>query len=390
VDRFARFYTPAVIVLAVLVALVPPVLMAHAWIDSLYRALVLLVIACPCALVISTPVSIVSALAAAAKRGVLIKGGIHLERLAAVRTIAYDKTGTLTKGHPRVTAVEPSDGLTPDGLLSVAAALESRSQHPLARAITAEAHARGLISPPVVAFKAVHGLGAEGVVDGHRALIGNARLMAERGLDTLPTDRNGDAGTDVFVALDGEVRGTIVVADQVREVAEDVIGLVAAQGVRTQVMLTGDNARIAETIARRVGVTEYHADLLPDAKVAVIRDLQRRNGSVAMVGDGVNDAPALAVADVGIVMGAAGSDAALETADVALMGDDLSRIPYALRLSHATMRNIRTNIAVALGLKLVFLALAVTGYATLWMAIVADTGASLIVIGNGLRLLRTT
>jgi Cd2+/Zn2+-exporting ATPase len=390
VDRFARLYTPAVIALAVVVALAPPLLLAHSWIDSFYRALVLLVIACPCALVISTPVSIVSALAAGARRGVLMKGGIHLERLAGVRTIAYDKTGTLTKGHPKVTAVDSFDGLGPDGLLAVAAALESRSQHPIARAIASEAHARGIRTPDVAGFRAVHGMGAEGVVDGRPAVIGNARLMAERGMTIPPADGNGASGTAVFVASDGQVRGSILVSDQVREVAGDVIGLVEAQGVRTQVMLTGDNVRTAEAIARQVGVAEYHANLLPEAKVEVIRELQERGGPVAMVGDGVNDAPALAVADVGIVMGAAGSDAALETADVALMGDDLSKIPYALRLSRATMRNIRTNIAVALGLKFLFLALAVTGYATLWMAILADTGASLLVIGNGLRLLRTT
>jgi len=389
VDRFARLYTPAVMALAVVVALAPPLVLGHSWVESFYRALVLLVIACPCALVISTPVSIVSALAAAARRGVLIKGGIHLERLAGVRTIAYDKTGTLTKGTPKVAAVHTFDGLSPDGLLAVAAALESRSQHPIARAITAEAHARGIGAPEVADFKAVHGMGAEGVVDGRPAIIGNARLMAERGL-AIPPDGDRVSGTSVFVASDGQVRGSIVVSDQVREVAGDVVGLVAGQGVRMQVMLTGDNTRSAEAIARHVGVAEYRANLLPEAKVDVIRELQQRGGPVAMVGDGVNDAPALAVADVGIVMGAAGSDAALETADVALMGDDLSKIPYALRLSRATMRNIRTNIAVALGLKFLFLVLAVTGYATLWMAIVADTGASLLVIGNGLRLLRTT
>jgi len=389
VDRFAGLYTPAVMALAVVVALAPPLVLGHSWVESFYRALVLLVIACPCALVISTPVSIVSALAAAARRGVLIKGGIHLERLAGVRTIAYDKTGTLTKGTPKVAAVHTFDGLSPDGLLAVAAALESRSQHPIARAITAEAHARGIGAPEVADFKAVHGMGAEGVVDGRPAIIGNARLMAERGL-AIPPDGDRVSGTSVFVASDGQVRGSIVVSDQVREVAGDVVGLVAGQGVRMQVMLTGDNTRSAEAIARHVGVAEYRANLLPEAKVDVIRELQQRGGPVAMVGDGVNDAPALAVADVGIVMGAAGSDAALETADVALMGDDLSKIPYALRLSRATMRNIRTNIAVALGLKFLFLVLAVTGYATLWMAIVADTGASLLVIGNGLRLLRTT
>jgi Cd2+/Zn2+-exporting ATPase len=389
VDRFARLYTPAVIALAVVVVLGPPLLLGHSWVDSFYRALVLLVIACPCALVISTPVSIVSALAAAARRGVLIKGGIHLERLAGVRTVAYDKTGTLTKGHPKVAAVESFDGLNPDGLLALAAALESRSQHPIARAIASEAHARGIATPEVTGFRAVHGMGAEGVVEGRHAVIGNARLMTARGL-AIPPDGNGTSGTSVFLASDDQVRGAIVVSDQVREVAGDVIGLVEAQGVRTQVMLTGDNTRTAEAIASHVGIAEYHAELLPESKVDVIRELQKRGGPVAMVGDGVNDAPALAVADVGIVMGAAGSDAALETADVALMGDDLSKIPYALRLSRATMRNIKSNIAVALGLKVLFLALAVTGYATLWMAILADTGASLLVIGNGLRLLRTT
>jgi len=395
VDRFARSYTPAVIVLAIAIALVPPLAAGAPFATWLYRALVLLVIACPCALVISTPVAIVSALAAAARQGVLVKGGVHLERTGAVRCIAFDKTGTLTEGRPSVEAVEAFDEEDPARLLAVAASLEARSEHAIARAIVEHAASSGVPVAPVQGFKALPGLGAEATLDGRPALTGNARLFSERRLlddraRALADRVSGSGRTAVFVALDGHVIGALIVADRARPSARDVVDLLREQGIGEVVMLTGDNAGAAGVVARALGIRELRAGLLPAEKVAAVTELRRRFGAVAMVGDGVNDAPALAASDVGIAMGAAGTAAALETADVALMSDDLSKIPYAVRLSRLTLRTIKANIALSLAVKAVFLALAVAGHATLWMAILADTGASLLVIANGLRLLRTT
>jgi Zn2+/Cd2+-exporting ATPase len=397
VERFARYYTPAVIVTAIGVALVPSLVFHAAAADWLYRALVLLVIACPCALVISTPVSIVSALAAAARQGVLVKGGVHLERLAAVKALAFDKTGTLTQGQPSVVAVTAFNGVPEPRMVALAAALESRSEHPIAAAIVAHARAQAATVPVpgVERFRSLPGLGAEAIVHDRPALVGNMRLFKARGL----LDAQGEAAvvatvtegrTPVLLAWDGALVGMIAVADRPRRAARDVVDLLRGHGMRHVVMLTGDNAGASEAIARELGIAEHRSELLPEDKVDAVAELRSRYGTLAMVGDGVNDAPALAAADVGIAMGAAGSDAALETADIALMGDDLSRIPFALRLSRATLRNIKINVTVSLLLKFVFLALAITGHATLWMAIVADTGASLLVVANGLRLLRTT
>jgi Cd2+/Zn2+-exporting ATPase len=393
VDRFARWYTPAVLVLALAIASIPPLAGAPAgpW---LYRALVLLVISCPCALVISTPVSIVSALAAAARKGVLIKGGVHLERTGAVRCVAFDKTGTLTKGRLHVTDVEPLDGASAETVLGLAAALEIRSEHPIGRAIVRRAEAAGIAVAAGDSFQALPGRGAEARIAGSPAVVGSHRLFEERGLCSPKIHDRLDAlaargRTAILVARGSEAIGVIGVADELRESSRDAVDLLRQQGVRRVALLTGDNAETANAIAREIGVDEVRAELLPEDKVAAIEDLRRRYGTVVMVGDGVNDAPALATADVGIAMGAAGSDAALETADVALMADELLKIPYAVRLSRATVRNIRANIAFSLALKATFLGLAVAGIATLWMAVVADMGASLIVIANGLRLLRT-
>jgi Cd2+/Zn2+-exporting ATPase len=395
VERFARYYTPLVITIAVAVALLPPLVFGAPALDWVYRALVLLVISCPCALVISTPVSIVSALAAAARQGVLVKGGVHLERFAGVRVMAFDKTGTLTHGQPAVVDVTSFNETPEARLLALAAALESRSEHPIAAAIVdhARAHAAGTVA--VERFRSLPGLGAEAVLHGRPALIGNLRLFRERGLltpkiDAAVQEKSRLGSTPVLLAWDGAVIGMITVSDRPREAARDVMDLLRGHGLRHVVMLTGDNASAAAAVAGELGLSEHRAELLPQDKVDAVRLLKARYGTIAMVGDGVNDAPALAAADVGIAMGAAGSDAALETADVALMGDDLSKIPFALRLSRATLRNIQTNIAASLLLKFVFLGLALTGHATLWMAIVADTGASLLVIANGLRLLKTT
>jgi Cd2+/Zn2+-exporting ATPase len=392
IDRFARWYTPAVILLAVALVFIPAAVGGDvaAW---FYRALVVLVIACPCALVISTPVSIVSALAGAARRGVLVKGGVHLERLAAVRAIAFDKTGTLTRATLRVSSVWVRPDLTEDAVLAAAAAIEARSEHPVAAAVVAEARARGLAARGVAGVQALPGLGIEGEVQGTAVLCGNPRLFQERGYLTVDSERMIDevastGSSPVLVAIDGALAGIIGVADQEREVAADSIALLRSQGFDKIVMLTGDQEAAARRIASRLGVDEVQAGLLPHEKVRAVGALRDRYGAVAMVGDGVNDAPALAAADVGIAMGAIGSDAALETADVALMTDELPKIVYAMRLSRATVRNIRVNIAISIALKAAFLALAIAGISTLWMAVVADTGTSLIVVLNAMRLLR--
>jgi Cd2+/Zn2+-exporting ATPase len=394
IDRFARWYTPAVIALAALVAIVPP-LAGAAFETWLYRALVLLVVSCPCALVISTPVSIVSALAGAARRGVLLKGGVHLERLAAVRAMAFDKTGTLTRAQLAVTALHPVEGVTEAQLLATAAAIEARSEHPIAAAIVAAARTRALASLEATDVRAIPGLGAEGRIGDRLVVCGNARMFEARGVLTdtakILSDSIARAGASpVLVARDRHLLGALAVADEVREVAADTIDLLHHQGVRPIVMLTGDHQVVAEAAASVLGVDQTRAGLLPHEKVAAVEELRRLHGTVAMVGDGVNDAPALAAADVGIAMGAIGSDAALETADVALMTDELPKIAYAIRLSRAAVRNIRINIAVSLVLKAAFVALAVAGVATLWMAVFADTGASLIVVANAMRLLRQT
>ena len=393
VERFARYYTPAVIALAVLIAVVPPFVLGQPFGAWFYRALVLLVISCPCALVISTPVSVVSAIATAARRGVLIKGGVHLERIGAVRCVAFDKTGTLTKGTPHVVEVIPLNDTAIDEILEIAAGLEARSEHPVGRAILARAVESGIALPAATAFQSIPGRGAEAVVAGTSALVGNHRLIEERGLCNAAIHSKLDAlaasgRTAVLVAREGRPLGIIALADRTRESAADAIDMLRRQGVQRVVMLTGDNHASAEALARDIGLDETHAELLPHDKVAVVQALKQKYGTVAMVGDGVNDAPALAAADVGIAMGAAGTDAALETADIALMADELLKIPFAIRLGRATLRNIRVNVTLSLALKAIFLALAVVGSATLWMAVVADMGASLLVIANGMRLLR--
>ena len=394
VDRFAGLYTPAVLAVAVAVVVVPSLAGAAdpaAWV---YRALVLLVISCPCALVISTPVSIVSALSAAARNGVLVKGGAQLERLAAVRVVAFDKTGTLTKGELSVTDVCPLAPTGADDLLRYAAAVESRSEHPVARAIVAHARGSGIVVPPAARCVSLPGMGAEGDVGATRVVIGNARLFQARALDMAAADvadlarARREGKSVVFVAVDGALAGGLALADRPRDTAREAIGLLREQGVRCVAMLTGDDEPTAARVAAELRLDEHHAQLLPDQKYALVRALRGRHGAVLMVGDGVNDAPALAAADVGVAMGAAGSDAALETADVALMSDELLRLPYAIRLARATLRNVRMNVGISLALKAAFLAMAVTGTATLWMAVLADTGATVIVVGNALRLLR--
>jgi len=393
VERFARVYTPIVIALAAAVAILPPLVLGAAWQEWLYRALVLLVVSCPCALVISTPVSIVAALASAARKGVLIKGGMYLERASTVRCVAFDKTGTLTRGAPEVVDVLPLNGATAASIVSLAAAVEQRSSHPIAQAILRHAAAGHAYAAPADRVTALPGRGTEGSVAGRRVLLGNHRLFEERSLCSPEIHAHlatiGAAGrTPVLVAHGDQAIGIMSIADRAREASRATVELLREQGVRRVVMLTGDSRGTAAAIAAELGVDEYRAELLPEDKVAALDELRRTHGAVAMVGDGVNDAPALASADVGIAMGAAGSDAALETADIALMADELLKIPYAFRLSRATVRNIKANLAISIVLKAAFIVAAVGGFATLWMAVLADTGASVIVIANALRLLR--
>ena len=393
VERFARVYTPAVIGLALALAVIPPLAFGWPWNAWVYRALVLLVVSCPCALVISTPVSIVAALAGAARKGVLIKGGAHLERAGRIRCVAFDKTGTLTHGVPEVVDVVTLNGVPAERVVALAAAVEHRSAHPIAHAVLRYAEAAHIATAPASDVSSLTGLGAEGRVVGSPVLLGNHRLFEERGLCSpkihTHLDEIGSLGrTPILVARDGEAVGIIAIADRARETSRDAIHELKRHGVESVVMLTGDSHATAQAVARAVGVDEFRAELMPEDKVAAIAALRRQFGTVAMVGDGVNDAPALASADIGIAMGVAGSDAALETADVALMADELMKIPYALRLSRTTLRNIKANLAISLVMKAAFVVAAVAGVATLWMAIVADTGASVIVIANALRLLR--
>jgi Cd2+/Zn2+-exporting ATPase len=415
VDRFARVYTPAVIAIAVGVAVLPPLLGWWAGAGSLealfgtwvYRALVLLVIACPCALVISTPVSIVSAIASAARSGVLIKGGAHLESLGSLKVMAFDKTGTLTAGQPEVVeaaCVDHVPGLAWSAcpscrqMLSDAAAIESRSEHPLGLAVVRAAHDLGLWDTALSAeaVQALTGRGVRGRVNGHSVTIGTHAYIHEDdpeladGPFCQAVHASQAAGRSVMVVRDDccGVRGYLAVADTVRPATPEVLAALRQEGIEHTVMLTGDNQATARAIAALAGVDDFEAELLPEDKVRAIEGLLARYGAVAMVGDGVNDAPALARATVGIAMGAAGSDTALETADVALMADDLHKLPFAVRLSRQARAIIRQNVALSLGIKAVFLALALAGVATLWMAVFADMGASLIVTLNGMRLLR--
>jgi Cd2+/Zn2+-exporting ATPase len=392
VERFARVYTPAVMALAFLVMVVPPLAFGGDWGDWFYRALVLLVIGCPCALVISTPVSVVAGLAAAAHHGVLVKGGLFLEIPARLKALAFDKTGTLTTGAPRVVDVVPLNGHGERDLLARAAALEARSGHPLARAIVSHARERGIEVLPPESFQVLPGRGATARIGGREVWLGSHRYLVERGQDSeeirLQLDALSGAGRTAVVFGTGDhVCGVIAVADAVRAEARETVQALHREGLKL-LMLTGDNQGTAAAIARETGIDEVRAELLPADKVAAVADLVAAYGTVAMVGDGVNDAPAMARATLGIAMGAAGSDAAIETADVALMSDDLTRLPWLVRHSRRTLAVIRQNIGFSLAVKAAFVVLTFAGAASIWAAIAADMGASLLVIGNGLRLLR--
>ncbi|NKJ46949.1 heavy metal translocating P-type ATPase [Burkholderia sp. SG-MS1] len=396
VDQFARVYTPIVFAIALAVAVVPPLLLGGAWHEWVYKALVMLVIACPCALVISTPVTIVSGLAAAARKGILIKGGAYLEQGRKLTRLALDKTGTITHGKPAQTGFEQLHGA--DGMAdalryrTLAASLAGRSDHPVSMAIAAAAQSDGIAHLTVDAFEALAGRGVRGTIDGAPYWLGNHRLVEELGrcpaslearLDTL----EGEGKTIVMLMNPERVLALFAVADTVKETSRAALAELRQLGVATA-MLTGDNRHTASAIAQQVGIDEARGDQLPQDKLNAVAQWSADGATVGMVGDGINDAPALVRADIGFAMGAMGTDTAIETADVALMDDDLRKIPQFIRLSKATHAVLVQNIALALGIKSVFLALTLMGLGTMWMAVFADVGASLLVVGNGLRLLR--
>lgn len=392
VDKFAKYYTPAIIVIAILVAIIPP-LLGGDWNAWIYQGLAVLVVGCPCALVVSTPVAIVTAIGNAARQGVLIKGGIHLEETGRLDVIAFDKTGTLTKGYPEVTDFIVSEEVVKEQLLSAIAAVESMSQHPLAKAVVDYAHQHGAQKVAVFNFQSVTGKGAYAEIDGVKTYIGSLGWAQE--LSSLPEAMLGQAaslqrqGKSVMAIVTGtEFRGLLAVADPIRAESRGVLEQLKSIGIRHTVMLTGDHQVTAEAIATELGVTDVRAGLMPEDKLTAIKQLSDQYGRVAMVGDGINDAPALAAASVGIAMGGAGTDAALETADIALMADDLGKLPYTMKLSRKTLRIIKENIMFALGLKIIALLLIIPGWLTLWIAIFADMGATLLVVLNSLRLLR--
>ncbi|ADL54899.1 cadmium-translocating P-type ATPase [Gallionella capsiferriformans ES-2] len=396
VDQFARYYTPAVVAFAVLVAVVPPLLFGAAFELWFYKALVMLVIACPCALVISTPVTVVSGLASAARQGILVKGGLHLENGRLIKIVALDKTGTLTHGRPVVTDVIPLVDQAVDVLLQLAASVDAHSGHPVAAAIvsawqtSADGSARLLL--PVASFESLTGRGAKAVIEDQLYYVGNHRQVEELGIcgphvEEVLRRLEEEGKTAVVLTTENAPLCIIGVADTLRGHSVEAIKQLHALGVAS-VMLTGDNQTTANVIAAEVGIDDARGNLLPEDKLAVIDDLIARYGKVGMVGDGINDAPALARASIGFAMGSAGTDTAIETADVALMDDDLRKLARFIALSRYTSRVLRQNITLAIGIKVVFFALALAGKATLWMAVFADMGASLIVIFNGMRLLR--
>jgi len=393
VEKFARWYTPLVVLSAVLMAVIPVAVLGYSFDEWLYRALVLLVIACPCALVISTPVTIVAGLTRSANLGILIKGGVHLENSGKWQTIVFDKTGTLTKGQPEVIDIVPLENMSQEEILRLAATVESRSEHHLARAIIEKAEEWRLAVEEPTDFQSLTGRGAQARINGHLYFIGNHRLFEEKKLCTPELDKLMDKLESanyslVIIGDETKTLGVIIIADALRPEASRSLRELRALGVKKLMMLTGDNRKTAEVLARQLEMDDFAAELLPEDKIAAIRSLILQGEKVAMVGDGVNDAPALAMATTGIAMGTAGTDAALETADIALMKDNLLGLPLVVQLGKKTLKIIKQNITLALLIKFIFFALTIPGLATLWMAVFADMGASFIVIFNGLRLLR--
>ncbi|EFQ14535.1 cadmium-translocating P-type ATPase CadA [Enterococcus faecalis] len=395
VDKFAKYYTPTIMVIAALIVIVPPLFFNGDWNTWLYQGLSLLVVGCPCSLVISTPVSIVSAIGNSAKNGVLVKGGIYLEEIGGLKAIAFDKTGTLTKGTPTVTDFTTVDSKDEEKYFSIITALESYSQHPLASAILKEADNRAISYKSVVVdeFTSITGKGIQGNIEGITYLVGSPKLFESILTDNSKIIENyqrlqQQGKTAMLLGTDKQILAVIAVADELRESSKAVIEKLHDLGIEHTIMLTGDNATTAQSIGKQTGVTEIKGDLMPQDKLDYIKSLKETYGKVAMVGDGINDAPALAASTVGIAMGGAGTDTALETADVALMGDDLQKLPFIVKLSRQTLRIIKQNITFSLGIKLLTLLLVVPGWLTLWIAILADMGATILVTLNGLRLMK--
>ncbi|WP_318618158.1 heavy metal translocating P-type ATPase [Sporosarcina sp. YIM B06819] len=394
VDRFAKYYTPAIMIISLLIIVIPPLFLGGVWSEWVYRGLVVLVVGCPCALVISTPVAIVTAIGNAARNGVLIKGGIHLEETGRLKVVAFDKTGTLTQGTPEVTDIVSLSDMSTDEILRISASVEKFSQHPLASAIIRDAERQNLELVPVDDFQSITGKGAKATINNEDIHIGSPNMFRE--LLTLPDEYERqietlqkEGKTVMLVGLENEVKGLIAVADQVRESSMTIIKKLYQLGIQKTIMLTGDNRATANAIGNQIGLSEVKAELMPQDKLDTIKSLREQFGKVAMVGDGVNDAPALASATVGIAMGGAGTDTALETADIALMADDLEKLPYTIGLSRKTLNIILQNVSFALGIKLLALLLVIPGWLTLWMAIFADMGATVIVVLNSLRLMRS-
>lgn len=394
VDKFAKYYTPAIMLVALLVAIVPPLFFGGDWSTWVYSGLAVLVVGCPCALVISTPVAIVTAIGNAANKGVLIKGGIHLEELGKLNVIAFDKTGTLTEGKPEVTDVIHLSEVSTNEVLGISTAIEAFSQHPLASAIIRKAEKENADTYSADNFQSITGKGAKATVNGTDYFIGNPRLFEE--MFSIPSDIKKQikelqlqGKTVMLLGTEQEVKGLIAVADQVRKSSLSIIEKLKNIGIKKTVMLTGDNQAAGSAIGKQLGLSETKAELLPQDKLEVIKSLQDNYGRVAMVGDGVNDAPALATSTVGIAMGGAGTDTALETADVALMADDLEKLPYTIALSRKAMHVIKQNVSFSLAIKLIALLLVIPGWLTLWIAIFSDVGATVLVVLNSLRLMKT-
>ena len=398
VDKFAKYYTPIIMIIAALVAIVPPLFFDGSWETWIYQGLAVLVVGCPCALVISTPISIVSAIGNAAKKGVLVKGGVYLEEMGALKAIAFDKTGTLTKGVPAVTDYNVlNKQINEKELLSIITALEYRSQHPLASAIMKKAEEENITYSDVQVedFSSITGKGIKGIVNGTTYYIGSPKLFKElltndfdKDLEQNVTTLQNQGKTAMIIGTAKEILAVIAVADEVRESSKEIIQKLHQLGIKKTIMLTGDNKGTAKAIGGQVGVSDIEAELMPQDKLDFIKQLRSEYGHVAMVGDGVNDAPALAASTVGIAMGGAGTDTALETADVALMGDDLRKLPFTIKLSRKTLNIIKANIAFAIAIKFIALLLVIPGWLTLWIAIVSDMGATLLVALNGLRLMK--
>ncbi len=392
IEKFAGIYTPVMILVALTIALVPPLFFHEHWLVWIYRALVVLVIACPCALVISTPVTIVSALTASARNGVLIKGGTYLEIAAKLEAIAFDKTGTLTKGEPTLAQLISTSDLKEDDLLLIAASLEQNSSHPLASAIVSRAKERQISLTKADSFVEHYGKGAEGKINNVKYYIGSHKFLHERKLESLTVHKEAERlekqGFSIVALTDEtKVLALFALADTPRDHIQPVLRKLKRRGIDKLIMLTGDNTTSAETIANNLGIDEFFSELLPEAKVHTIEKLQETYSYVAMVGDGINDAPALATASLGIAMGTIGSDIARETADIALMTDDLSKLPWLIYHARKALKVIKQNVAFSLVVKVIFLTLALFGLSSLWMAIAADTGAALLVVFNALRLL---